>query len=87
MGKPDATQEEIETVIKGAHLDEFLHTLENGLDSVIGERGTTLSGGQRQKSCNCKGYDKNAPIIILDEATSALDNKSEAIVQKRLKTL
>ena len=87
MGKPDATQEEIETVIKGAHLDEFLHTLENGLDSVIGERGTTLSGGQRQRVAIARAMIKNAPIIILDEATSALDNKSEAIVQKALENL
>lgn len=87
MGKPDATEEEIETVIKGAHLDEFLHTLEDGLDSVIGERGTTLSGGQRQRVAIARAMIKDAPIIILDEATSALDNKSEAIVQKALENL
>lgn len=87
MGKPNATDIELETVIKGAHLDEFLHTLEDGLDSVIGERGTTLSGGQRQRIAIARAMIKNAPIIILDEATSALDNKSEAIVQKALENL
>ncbi len=87
MGKPDATEAEIDAVIKGAHLDEFLHTLEHGIDSTIGERGTTLSGGQRQRVAIARAMIKDAPIIILDEATSALDNKSEAIVQKALENL
>lgn len=87
MGKPDATEAEIETVIRGAHLDEFLHTMEQGLDTVIGERGTSLSGGQRQRVAIARAMIKNAPVIILDEATSALDNKSEAIVQKALENL
>lgn len=87
MGKPDATEEEINKVVEGAHLDDFLHTLENGLDTVIGERGTTLSGGQRQRVAIARAMIKDAPIIILDEATSALDNKSEAIVQKALENL
>lgn len=87
MGKPDASDEEINKAITGAHLDEFLHTLENGIGTVIGERGTTLSGGQRQRVAIARAMVKNAPIIILDEATSALDNKSEAIVQKALENL
>ena len=87
MGKPDANEEELNEVIKGAHLDEFLHTLECGVDTVIGERGTTLSGGQRQRVAIARAMIKDAPIIILDEATSALDNKSEAIVQKALENL
>ncbi len=87
MGKPDATEAELDAVIRGAHLDEFLHTLEKGVDSVIGERGTTLSGGQRQRVAIARAMIKDAPIIILDEATSALDNKSEAIVQKALENL
>lgn len=87
MGKPDATEDEIKEAVLGAHLDDFLHTLENGIDTVIGERGTTLSGGQRQRVAIARAMIKNAPIIILDEATSALDNKSEAIVQKALENL
>ena len=87
MGKPDANEEDLNEVIKGAHLDEFLHTLECGVDTVIGERGTTLSGGQRQRVAIARAMIKDAPIIILDEATSALDNKSEAIVQKALENL
>jgi subfamily B ATP-binding cassette protein MsbA len=78
---------DLQRVIKMAHLDEFIATLENGIDTVVGERGTTLSGGQRQRVAIARAMLKDAPIIILDEATSALDNKSEAIVQKALDNL
>ena len=87
MGKPNATEDEINTVIKMAHLDEFLSTLENGLDTYVGERGASLSGGQRQRVAIARAMIKDAPIVILDEATSALDNESEAIVQKALDNL
>lgn len=87
MGKPDAKEDEIQTVIKMAHLDEFLSTLENGIDTYVGERGASLSGGQRQRVAIARAMIKNAPIVILDEATSALDNESEAIVQKALDNL
>ncbi len=87
MGKENATEEEISKVIKLAHLDEFLSTLEDGIDTCVGERGTTLSGGQRQRVAIARAMIKNAPIVILDEATSALDNESEAIVQKALDNL
>ncbi|MBO5385299.1 ABC transporter ATP-binding protein [bacterium] len=87
MGKPDATEDEINLVIKMAHLDDFLLTLENGLDTYVGERGASLSGGQRQRVAIARAMIKNAPIVILDEATSALDNESEAIVQKALDNL
>ena len=87
MGNPKATDEQISNVIKLAHLDEFISSLEKGLDTVVGERGTTLSGGQRQRVAIARAMLKNAEIIILDEATSALDNKSEAVVQKALENL
>lgn len=87
MGKETATEEEIQAVIKLAHLDEFLSTLENGIDTYVGERGASLSGGQRQRVAIARAMIKNAPIVILDEATSALDNESEAIVQKALDNL
>jgi len=87
MGKPNATEAEIQEVVKMAHLDEFLSTLENGLDTYVGERGASLSGGQRQRVAIARAMIKNAPIVILDEATSALDNESEAIVQKALNNL
>ena len=87
MGNENANAEQLDKVIRMAHLDEFIATLENGLDTYVGERGTTLSGGQRQRVAIARAMLKDAPIVILDEATSALDNKSEAIVQKALDNL
>lgn len=87
MGNFNATDSDIDRVVKAAHLDEFLDELPNGLDAEIGERGTTLSGGQRQRVAIARAMLKDAPIVILDEATSALDNKSEAIVQRALDNL
>lgn len=87
MGNKNATEEELQNVVRMAHLDEFIGTLEKGLNTEVGERGTTLSGGQRQRVAIARAMLKNAPIVILDEATSALDNKSEAIVQKALDNL
>lgn len=87
MGKKDATDEQIARVVELAHLDEFLGTLDEGIETWIGERGATLSGGQKQRVAIARAMLKDAPIVILDEATSALDNKSEAIVQKALDNL
>lgn len=87
MGNENATEAELEKVVKMAHLDEFTQGLEKGLDMMVGERGSTLSGGQRQRVAIARAMLKDAPIVILDEATSALDNKSEAIVQKALDNL
>lgn len=87
MGNEHANAEQLNSVIEMAHLDEFISTLDKGLDTVLGERGTTLSGGQRQRVAIARAMIKDAPIVILDEATSALDNKSEAIVQRALDNL
>ena len=87
MGKPDATEEELQAVIKGAHVDEFLPSLPDGLDTIVGERGTSLSGGQRQRVAIARAMIRQTDIVILDEATSALDNESEAIVQKAIDNL
>lgn len=87
MGKQNATDLEIKAAIENACLGEFISTLENGLDSYIGERGVLLSGGQKQRIAIARAFIKNAPIVILDEATSALDNQSEAIVQKAIDNL
>lgn len=85
--KPDATEEEIQTAVKSAYLDEFVSSLPHGLDTMLGERGVTLSGGQKQRMAIARAIIKNAPLVILDEATSALDNKSEKVVQKALDSL
>jgi len=87
LGKQDATEEELKEAVNGAYLDDFVFTLEKGLDTKIGERGVMLSGGQKQRVAIARALLKNAPIVILDEATSALDNKSEAMVQKALDRL
>ena len=86
-GRPDATDDEIKEVLKLVYLEDFVSSLENGLDTEIGERGATLSGGQKQRIAIARALLKNAPIVILDEATSALDNKSEAVVQKAVENL
>ena len=87
LGKEDATEQELQSAVKSACLDEFIGELKKGLDTKIGERGVLLSGGQKQRVAIARAFIKNAPIVILDEATSALDNKSEAIVQRAIDNL
>ena len=87
LGKENASKEEIDRAVKGACLEEFIKTLDKGLDTQIGERGVLLSGGQKQRIAIARAFLKNAPIVILDEATSALDNKSEAVVQEAINNL
>jgi ATP-binding cassette subfamily B protein len=85
-GRPDATLEEVRTVIRAAHCD-FIDRLPQGLQTVVGERGARLSGGQRQRIGIARAMLKNAPILLLDEATSALDSASEDQIQRALDKL
>ncbi len=87
MGNPEATDEEILEAARAAHVDNFVQTLDNGYDTVIGERGLKLSGGQRQRIAIARAVLRNAPILVLDEATSALDSESERLVQDALTNL
>ena len=87
LGNEQATEEQLNTAIKMACLDDFVYSLKNGLDTQIGERGILLSGGQKQRVAIARAFLKSAPILILDEATSALDNKSEAVVQQAIENL
>lgn len=87
LGREDATQEQLDNAIRAACLEEFIGTLEKGIDTQIGERGVLLSGGQKQRIAIARAFIKDAPIVILDEATSALDNKSEAVVQQAIENL
>lgn len=86
-GKPGATQKEVIAAAKAANAHEFIETLSNGYDSVVGERGVKLSGGQKQRIAIARAMLADSPIIILDEATSALDSKSELLVQEGLERL
>lgn len=86
-GTPDATDEQVIAAAKAAAAHDFIMGTENGYDTVLGERGGRLSGGQRQMISIARAMLKNAPILLLDEATSALDSKSERIVQDSLDTL
>lgn len=87
IGNQNATPEQVDNAVKMACLDDFIASLDNGLDTQIGERGILLSGGQKQRVAIARAFLKNAPILILDEATSALDNKAEAVVQKAIENL
>lgn len=87
LGKLDATDAELHNAIKNSYLEDFINSLENGLDTQIGERGVLLSGGQKQRIGIARAFLKNAPILILDEATSALDNQAEHIVQQAINNL
>lgn len=86
-GRLDATNEEVEAAAKAANADVFIKELQDGYDTLIGERGLNLSGGQRQRIAIARAILKNPRILILDEATSALDTESEKIVQAALDKL
>lgn len=85
--RPDATDVELQQAVKGAYVDEFTDRFEDGLDTIIGERGVKLSGGQRQRISISRAILANPKIIILDEATSNLDTESESYIQKSLNEL
>ncbi|MCD7060485.1 ABC transporter transmembrane domain-containing protein [Pelagibacterium xiamenense] len=87
LGKPDATDAEIEAAAKAALVHEFVSELDAGYDTIVGERGVMLSGGQKQRIAIARALLKDAPILLLDEATSALDAQSEHLVQKALERL
>jgi len=86
-GKPEASLEEIVSAARSANADEFIRELEDGYDSVIGERGATLSGGQQQRIAIARALIRNAPILILDEPMTGLDVESEAKVREALDRL
>ena len=86
-GRLDATEEEVIEAAKRANIHDYIMTLENGYETVIGERGVRLSGGQKQRLSIARVFLKNPPILILDEATSALDNTTEILIQQALDEL
>lgn len=82
--RPDATEAELQEAVKGAYVNEFTDRFEDGLETVIGERGVKLSGGQKQRISIARALLANPKVIILDEATSNLDTESETFIQKSL---
>jgi ABC-type multidrug transport system fused ATPase/permease subunit len=82
--RPNASEEDLLAAVEGAYVSEFTDRFDEGLDTVIGERGVKLSGGQRQRITIARALLANPRVILLDEATSNLDNESEAFIQKSL---
>ena len=85
--RPNASEEELLAAVSGAYVNEFTDRFEDGLETVIGERGVKLSGGQRQRIAIARALLANPKILILDEATSNLDTESESFIQKSLQEL
>ncbi|CAM4183712.1 ABC transporter ATP-binding protein [Zobellia nedashkovskayae] len=85
--RPNATEEQLQQSVKAAYVNEFTDRFEDGLDTLIGERGVKLSGGQRQRIAIARAVLADPKILILDEATSNLDTESEALIQKSLAAL
>lgn len=86
-GRIGANDEEIRNAARKAHIDQFISTLSEGYDTVVGERGVKLSGGEKQRVAIARIILENPRFLILDEASSALDTKTELAIQKELKTL
>ncbi|WP_127103996.1 ABC transporter ATP-binding protein [Pararhodobacter zhoushanensis] len=87
MGASDVSEARLAEALSAAHVDEFLPSLSDGLDTRVGPRGSALSGGQRQRVTIARALLRESPILLLDEATSALDARSEALVQQALDKL
>jgi len=86
-GKPGATRDEIMAAAQAAHIHDFIESLPQGYDSMVGERGLKLSGGEKQRVAIARAILKNPAILIFDEATSALDSKSEKAIQAELRSI
>jgi ABC-type transport system involved in Fe-S cluster assembly fused permease/ATPase subunit len=86
-GNPEASQDEAIQAAKSAHIHEFVESLPDGYDTLVGERGLKLSGGEKQRVAIARTILKNPPILVFDEATSALDSKTEKSIQRELESI
>jgi len=86
-GRPDATREDVVAAAQSAHIHTFIESLPQGYESMVGERGLKLSGGEKQRVAIARAILKNPAILIFDEATSALDSKSEKAIQDELRSI
>jgi len=86
-GRPDATREEVLAAAQSAHIHAFIESLPEGYDTMVGERGLKLSGGEKQRVAIARAILKNPPVLIFDEATSALDSHSEKAIQAELRAI
>ena len=87
IAKQDATNEEIYNAAKKAELHNFIESLEDKYNTIVGERGIKLSGGQRQRISIARAFLKDAPIILMDEATASLDVDNESLIQESISKL
>ena len=87
FGNPNASEEEIIAAAKAACCHDFIMTMPEGYDTMIGEGGSTLSGGEKQRISIARAILKNAPIVILDEATASIDPENEHLIQQAISKL
>ena len=87
IAKPDATEEEMWSVLGAANAEEFVRRLPKGLHTQLGERGVKLSVGEKQRLSIARALLKNPPILVLDEATASVDNTTERLIQEALRHL